>query len=60
MVSVQRMTSELEPSFSACCLALNAEVAGLGTTLAQARGGHRLNQGLQRILPSGGLCRAVP
>lgn len=35
MVSVQRMTSELEPSFSACCQALNAEVAGLGTTLAQ-------------------------
>ena len=33
MVSVQRMTSELEPSFSACCQALNAEVAGLGTTL---------------------------
>ena len=35
MVSVQRMTSELEPSFNTCCQALNAEVAGLGTTLAQ-------------------------
>lgn len=35
MVSVQRMTSELEPSLSACCQALNTEVAGLGTTLAQ-------------------------
>ena len=35
MVSVQRMTSELEPSFSTCCQALNAEVAGLGTTLKQ-------------------------
>ena len=35
MVSVQRMTSELEPSFNTCCQALNAEVAGLGTTLEQ-------------------------
>ena len=35
MVSVQRMTSELEPSLSACCQALNTEVAGLGTTLAE-------------------------
>lgn len=33
MVRVQRMTSEFDPSFSACCQALNAEVAGLGTTL---------------------------